>query len=783
MNLTIDNLDGAGARDYSAALCPREAAARVAPLTIERTLNQPTRVSGTLLLGGDPGSAALPVPVRRARVVLTSTLSGAVLFTGYLATEPVAIYAGAGVAGPVYRYEFSALSDEWLLDKQTATLTNSGYAMPSGTLIASLVSRSAAGTLATAGLASGASVGVFTPEQGQPFSTAAGEIANATLGSYRAVAGALSLNPVGATTHTIDFDNGTGGGSLTPAALRTTQARELANDVTLTGELEPGAYVTELFEGDGTTAFFLLSETPFHLSKARLLTDNFAGPAFNPQLWKITDPGSHLSLGAGGLVLTGGNGYDGQTTLAAWDAFELGGSLIIEAADVQLNPPSDGVLLGLYSGAVERDNCVAGYNIRQSGGNTVLTPYVNGAETGTTYTLVSGHSYTVRIRVHSPEFQRVLQTYYARVDGAITAFGAGLVPSAASVVFELVDLGNASNTPATVLYDGSIASTPASCTFALADSVALTGTIGSATVTQQGSAWVVSTPPSGAPYTRLIGTAGQGADCRLTNTGRLTFFAGRVPVAGELVAVHYRTHHRAVARLNDPASVAAEAASGVPGTARWLGKVLKPPARSSADCAAAAQAVLALASSRAAAQAGSYMAVNPPADLWPGDVLALTSAGQTMNVVVRKVTLEDGNASPEALTYKVAFANDWAEALGLTLSEAVAPDAWLPLTASSTPSAVLANLPQLAVTSTTGNALQIDAGTAPPAGGGFEVRLVDFEFGPGGGQNLVLRSPVRSFSIPRSAQAERYYIRMYDGSTPPLYSAASSAVFTNVPLS
>lgn len=375
-----------------------------------------------------------------------------------------------------------------------------------------------------------------------------------------------------------------------------------------------------------------------------------------------------------------------------------------------------------------------------------------------------------------------MQTYYARVNGAITAFGGGLVTSAAAVVFELVDLGNASNTPATVLYSGAIANSPASCAFAPVNSLALTGSIGSVTVTQTGSAWVVSTLPGGTLQTRLIGLAGQGADCSLTSSGHLTFFAGRVPVAGELVSVFYRTRNRSVARLEDPASVAAEAAGGLPGTARWLGKVLQPKARCSADCEAAAQAVLALASSRSAAQAGAYSSINPPSDIWPGDVLNLTSAGQTINTVVRKATLTDGNAQPELITCRVAFANDWAESLGITLSEAMATDAILPTSAATVPNAVTTDLPQLAVTSTTGNVLQVDTGTAPPTGGGFEVRLRDFSFGPTGGDDLVLRSPVRGFSIPRSAQVERYYIRMYDASTPPLYSRHSAAIFTNLPL-
>jgi hypothetical protein len=124
-----------------------------------------------------------------------------------------------------------------------------------------------------------------------------------------------------------------------------------------------------------------------------------------------------------------------------------------------------------------------------------------------------------------------------------------------------------------------------------------------------------------------------------------------------------------------------------------------------------------------------------------------------------------------------------AEVVGLKLSEAIAADALLPQTALNAPGNVLANLQQLQVVSSTGTALQLDAGMAPPAGGGFEVRRGDWDFGPGVDQDLVLRSPVRSFSIPREGQVERYYVRMFDGSTPPVYSRFSSAVFTDLPVS
>ena len=120
MILTIDNLSGAGPVDYSACI------AVDTPFEIARTLNAPSRCTGSLLL------TAMPTPVRRARVTVSSA-AGVSLFTGYIATTPVAEYAGSGLTGPVYRIAFSAVSDEWLLDKQSLTLTGSGFTVAGGT--------------------------------------------------------------------------------------------------------------------------------------------------------------------------------------------------------------------------------------------------------------------------------------------------------------------------------------------------------------------------------------------------------------------------------------------------------------------------------------------------------------------------------------------------------------------------------------------------------------------------------------------------------------------------
>lgn len=776
MILTLDNLDGLGAVDYSGCLDAS------APLKIVRTLNAPSRLSGLVSLGG----TKLAMPVRRGRVVATAD-NGVVLFTGYIATTPEQVYAGVGLAGPVYRVAFSAVSDEWLLDKQTTLFGNPGLGQGSGALLKTLTSRSGGG-LATAGVGSGRAVGVFDPEAGQNWSANAGALANSTYTSYRAVGGALSLQPIGAVTHALSDGDGT----LQIASLKTASVKELANDVTVSGAIESAAYVTEMFVGDGTTTIFQLRETPFvpaHTANSRyVVNDSFNTGIFDPRVWVAKDPGSHLGFSSGGLHLTGGNGYDGQTTLTAVDAVEMGGTLVVEAGNLRLGGASDGVLCGLYGGPITRANCFAGYNVRQSGGTTIVTPWINGGEVSASYTILAGHVYTLRMRLHCAETERLFQTFYAMVDGLVYNFGGGAVAAPMHAVFELVDLGVSSNTPATVLYDtavaGPILNTPASCSFAAVDCVQLFGSMGYCRVTQTGSTWVTGTLPSGLVTTRLQGIAGEGVDFTLNSTGKMTFFAGRIPVANEVVSVRYRLRQRAVARLQDAASVAREALGGASGTAAWLGKVLKPPARSTADCENAALAILSFASATSAAIAGAYTAVNPhqTADIWPGDVLAITSGAQTASVLVRSVTIDRGSDAPEVLTYRIAFANDWAEGLGVKLSESVAVDALLPQTALNAPANVLPNLLSLTVVSATGTALQIDAGTVPPSGGGFEVRRRDNDFGAGVDQDLVLRSPVRSFQIPREGQIEQYFVRMYDGSVPPVYSRLSSAVFTDVPV-
>jgi hypothetical protein len=47
---------------------------------------------------------------------------------------------------------------------------------------------------------------------------------------------------------------------------------------------------------------------------------------------------------------------------------------------------------------------------------------------------------------------------------------------------------------------------------------------------------------------------------------------------------------------------------------------------------------------------------------------------------------------------------------------------------------------------------------------------------------LVVRATLPTITFSRETANDRFYIRMYDGSTPPNYSEFSTALFINLPL-
>jgi hypothetical protein len=83
------------------------------------------------------------------------------------------------------------------------------------------------------------------------------------------------------------------------------------------------------------------------------------------------------------------------------------------------------------------------------------------------------------------------------------------------------------------------------------------------------------------------------------------------------------------------------------------------------------------------------------------------------------------------------------------------------------------------VTSTT---VSVDVGMPPPSGGGVEVRANDFGWGQANDRNLLGRFSTQAFSLARLAKTQNYFLRLYDGSSPPKYSRYSAALHVDYPL-
>ncbi len=763
-------------QDYTSALDA------VHPLTIERKLNEPSICLLWLTLAAN---GALAAPARFQPIAVTGE-NGTVYFTGYIAVSPLPEYAGFGLEGPRYRTSIQAVSDELILDQLLLPPTAGATGETAGALLATLVEHTGSAALSTAGLTLSTAVANFTPAHGTNWSKSAGQIAGMARAAYRALGGSLALTSIQSTVHPLNETDG----SLTLSSLAFTASvkRALANDVTVCGENEPVVYVTEYFLGDGVTTEFDLAYDPWFpsTSKTTLISELFNEPQINLALWSVSGSAGYLTLGTGGLAMNGGSGIDGQTLLAWLDPIEMGGTLLLEAVGVTLAAGSAGILAGFFSGLETAAGCTAGFQATAAEGTGAVTlqPLIEGAAAGTTFAINPANQYTLRIRVHCPECERAQAIYYSFGDSGLISAGGAWVLGPGKIQMEIQEFVSGVGATPVTLYDGALSSLPGACTLVAASSLNLVGSMRALNLTSLGSGWVVSTPPSGSPYTRRVGTTAESAECHLERTGKLAFYTGYAPVSGEIVAVNYRTIDRAVGRVVNTASQAALAAAGSPSVAAWIGSVTSPPARSSADCRNAASVMAQAAASVSALWAGNYKGTSATfsADVWPGDALLLNapSASLDAQMVVRAVKVSYTPSCPDLVAYEIAFANDWADDLAIHSSSTVPASAWLPAPIAPT---VLANLNALTVTTLSGSTVTVNTGVTPPAGGGFEIRLRDYVFMPGEDPTLVLRGSASSLTFSRVSAADRFYIRMYDGSSPPHYSEFSTALFINLPLS
>jgi hypothetical protein len=783
MKLTIDNLQGQGPVDYTAALD-----GDVAP-RIERRINQPAMFTCSLAANA-PGFV---VPAIGARVVVTRE-DGSFLFTGYLMEAPEAEYAGWGEQGPVHEYVLTAESDEMLLDQKALPNRATFVARSAGSALRQLVQDLLPGSFDTSGIQDVDTLASYSVNRQKPFSYHASEIALAARASYRAMNGALLLAPVGAMVYAIDESDA----NFFPAGLRLISPNTRVNDVTVIGLDEPQAYVRDYFVGDGLSLKFYLSQKPFAQTpsaKAALIDEEYRATTLDAATWAVNDPSRAVSLVAQALQVEGGTGQDGQTTVAFLEQIELGGALELQHGDVTIGAASQGVIGGLYSGAISAGGCVAGFQITPNGSGSKIQALINGSATGPVVATTDGHRYVMTTYLYSREIYRSGETYHSSLHPAGSGLGGAAVAADVRVVLEVQDIdpSNPASTvaPAAVLFDDVIANAPGFCTYALVNAATMQCTIAYTWVTDIALAEVRMALPGAGYETQLVESLSDGGQCTIASSTTLDFYPQYVPPLNALIVASYRGAGRAVAEVMNPASVASLAKGADDGTRAMARTMKTPSARTQADCENAALAVLDDAGM--AAWSGTYETWSDflpggAKDIFPGDGIAVSvpSRGAAFDAVARSVTIDLADPAGDRGMYTIEFANDLAAPLAFedAASAIAVPLQDLPprLTTGQVGAYYLESLGDAQITQVSSTTATVDAGTAPPAGCGIEVRMHDYGWGVSNDRNLLGRFSAQSFSLPRFARTQTYFLRLYDSSSPPRYSRYAAALHVDYPL-
>jgi hypothetical protein len=289
----------------------------------------------------------------------------------------------------------------------------------------------------------------------------------------------------------------------------------------------------------------------------------------------------------------------------------------------------------------------------------------------------------------------------------------------------------------------------------------------------------------------LVGSLSEGAECAIAGTTTLDFYPQYVPALNTLIVASYRGSGRAVAEVMNGASVAG-LANGADNGVRGIVRTVKmPSARTQADCENAALAMLD--DAVGAAWSGEYETWSDflpggASDIFPGDGVAVNvaSRGAAFTAIVRKVTIEVADPADDRGMYTIEFANDLAAPLGYQEagSAITIPLEDMPARLATTQVGAyyLANLTEAQITQVSSTTVSVDAGMTPASGWGIEVRAHDYGWGVANDRNLLGRFTTETFTLPRLARTQNYFLRLYDNSSPPRYSRYAAALHVDYPL-
>lgn len=166
--------------------------------------------------------------------------------------------------------------------------------------------------------------------------------------------------------------------------------------------------------------------------------------------------------------------------------------------------------------------------------------------------------------------------------------------------------------------------------------------------------------------------------------------------------------------------------------------------------------------------------------------MSVPSQGASFTAIIRQVGVEVVDPAGDRGMYTIEFANELAAPLAMRWEPSATPvplQAMPPqLTMAQVGAYYAADLKEAQISQVSSTTVQVDVGLVPPGGCGIEVRIHDYGWGPANDRNLLGRFATQTFSLPRLARTQNYFLRMYDSSSPPRYSRYSAALHLDYPL-
>jgi hypothetical protein len=412
----------------------------------------------------------------------------------------------------------------------------------------------------------------------------------------------------------------------------------------------------------------------------------------------------------------------------------------LQHGDVSFTAASQGVIGGLYAGTISAAGCLAGFQVTPSGSGSAIQALIYGSLTGPVVTTTPGHQYFFTTYLYSMEVYRSGETYHSSLHPAGSGWGGAAVAADVRFVLEVQDIDPTNLAtlvaPATVLYDGVIASAPGFCTYALVNTTnmqcSLSYTYAARISLAEVRTALQTAPNEYAPFvTQLVGALSDGAQCEITSDPSLDFYPQYLPALNQLIVASYRGSGKAVAQVENEASIALLQNGADDGTRGAVRVVKNPGARTDVDCENAALAILDDATGTA--WSGTYetwsdFLPESAADIFPGDAIAVNalSRGAAFTAIVREVQIEIADPANDRGFYAIRFANDLAMPLGMEYESTatVIPLEDMPAVQQTTQvgSYYQINLTEAQITSVGTTTVSVDIGIPLPTGCGVEIR-------------------------------------------------------------